>query len=137
MPAIAKLRGLLVESVQVAGKPQNASIEPYLAALKELRARYQKAQDDVSAAWRKIGIKTVETAMGAGSVGLTAVAPNQACVSALAIVAGGLIWKALQGSVSEAETLVRGKRAVRASPLFAFDALVKLGKSELKRDGAR
>ncbi len=133
LPFVAKLRGLLAASVKVAGKPQNASLDHYLVALKELKTSFQKAQDEVTAAWRKIGIKTVEAGVAALPAGLSAFAPNTAWTTPLIVIAGGLIYKALQGSIGEAETILRGKQTLKASPLFAFDRLVRLGKSELKK----
>lgn len=133
LPAVAKLRGMLVDSVRMANKPQNASIDPYLAALKQMKDGYQRAEADVSAAWRKIGIRTLEAVAGAVPAGLAVVATNPLWVVPLAVVAGGLILKAAQGSIGEADAIRRGNKSLSASPLFAFDSLVSRGNAELTK----
>jgi hypothetical protein len=131
LPAVVKLRGQLIDSVKVANRPQNASIDSYRLAIKEMRDRYQRAESDVSAAWRKVGIKTIEGSVGMVPAGLAAIATSPHWVAGLASIAGGLILKAAQGSIAEIDAIRRGKKMLRASPLFAFDTVLDRRKAEL------
>ena len=124
--------GMLAERILLKrSKPSTCSRRTHGSSSRELVSKNRRA--DVSAAWRKIGIKTIESVVGAVPPGLAAIATNPLWIAGLGVVAGGLILKAAQGSIAEADAIRRGNTILRASPLFAFDNLVTLGKTELKK----
>jgi hypothetical protein len=131
LPAVSKLRGLLVASVRAAAQSQNSSIEPYLAALSQLKDEYRAAQDEVSLSWKKIGLRVVEATAATGLTGLATLAPHPHWAAVFTGFALATAAKAISGTTPDVASIVRAGKHQRASPLFAFDSLVGIGESML------
>lgn len=132
LPSVSKLRGLLVASVRAAARPQNSGIEPYLAALGQLKEDYRRAEDDARSAWTKVGFRVLEASAAAGLTGLTAIAPSATWATVFTSIAIATVVKAIGGTGADVHTILRAGKKQKASPLFAFDGLVALGNAELK-----
>jgi len=133
LPAVKKLQKQVADSVAIAGRSQNADLSAYLDALSKLRTKHEKARDQVSEAWQKLGFGTLVVAAGETVAGLASVATNGAWSKELTIVAIGLAAKALGTVTEQAQAIVRGREQRNASPLFAFDGLVAGGEAQLNR----
>ena len=129
LPAVARLRKLLISSVRVAHEPQNAELAPYLAALQKIKEDYRQAQDEVASAWRKIGFRTIELASAAAATGLSSLAPNPDWVKTISAAAVIVVTKVLGASAPDLRAILRSGKARKACPLFAFDQIVARSKS--------
>jgi hypothetical protein len=123
LPAVAKLRELMVSSVKAAAHPQNADLSTYVQALGKLKDDYRKAQDDASGAWRKAGFRTVEVTASGVATGLASLAPSADWTKMITGAAMLIVAKALGGAGDDFRTIMRSRKARKASPLFAFDRL--------------
>ena len=86
------------------------------------------------ATWNKIGFRVVEASAGAGLTGLTAIAPNATWAAVFTGIAIAAAVKAIGGTGADVHSIVRAGKNKRASPLFAFDGLVAIGKRGAEKE---
>jgi len=134
LPSVARLRGLLISSVRAASKPDNTDFESYMNALQEIKDGYRSTQDEVREAWRKIGIGT-GTAAATATVtsGLSALAVGASWANVVTAVAISTVANAIGVAAPNVQNIMKAGKAQKASPLFAFDRIISLGESELKK----
>jgi hypothetical protein len=124
LPAVGRLRGVLIDRVKKVPAVANLDRSLYAKALQDIRADFERARDEVAKKWSELKIGVVSKTLGAEAVvilGLSFIpcAPTTSLIEK--IIGGALLGGA--AITKEFQALIPARTKLKSHPLYFFDHL--------------